>query len=224
MISLQAFLNGVKQNAHRVTEYHLGGDGSKGTCDCVGLIIGALRLCGVKYNSTHGSNYFARYYTTELHKVSRASDLKTGQLVYKVRNPGDANYDARIVKEKYGKSGDVHDYYHIGVVTSIQPLCITHCSTGGMHYDTRIGKWQYAGWCKGVETVMDDNKPITGTAIVDTPNDGTLNVRADPRMNGRVLMKIREGQAVNITETDGDWVKVEFPVGWVQKKFLRASD
>lgn len=223
MISLATFLNAVKTNAKRVKQYQLGRDGSGGKCDCVGLIIGALRLCGVKYDHTHGSNYFARYYTEELHRVTRATDLQTGQLVYKAHEPGETGYDAGIVQKRYGKSGDLRDYYHIGVVTCTQPLCITHCSTGGMHYDTRIGKWQYAGWCKGVEDMIDD-KPVidTGKAVVDTPNDGTLNVRADPRLNGRVMLRIREGQEVEVVETDGEWARVSFPVGWVQSKFLKV--
>lgn len=33
-----------------------GGDGSDGTCDCVGLGIGALRRGGVNYKSLHGTN------------------------------------------------------------------------------------------------------------------------------------------------------------------------
>lgn len=56
-ISTDAFLAAVQDNAARVQAYEHGHDGSDGLCDCVGLIIGALRLAGIKYSGTHGSNY-----------------------------------------------------------------------------------------------------------------------------------------------------------------------
>lgn len=227
MITLRTFLDGVKANARRVTGYKLGRDGSGGLCDCVGLIIGALRLCGVKYSHTHGSNYFARYYTEGLHKVSSAADLEPGALVYKAHNPGDTNYDSAMINARYNKSGDLRDYYHVGVVQSVRPLIIAHCSAGGMHYDNRVGKWAYAGRCKGVDYVSaaNDQEVIAGkTAIVDTPNDGTLNVREKPTLNGKIITRIREGDAVEVLETNGEWARVRFDVGWVQTKFLRGVE
>lgn len=35
--------------AEETPEYRLGGDGSDGSCDCVGLGIGALRRMGIAY-------------------------------------------------------------------------------------------------------------------------------------------------------------------------------
>lgn len=227
VISLSTFLDGIKNNARRIVAYQLGHDGSDGKCDCVGLIIGALRLCGEKYKATHGSNYFARNYTRDLRKIASSATLQPGMLVYKVHNPGESGYDSQTIGNKYKNSGDLRDYYHIGVVQSIKPLCIAHCSVGGMHYDTRVGKWAYCGFCKVVDyTMNDDKKPIVAgeKAVVDTPNDGTLNVRADPRMNGRILLRIREGDSVEILETNGEWARIRAEIGWVQTKFLKASE
>ena len=36
MITLDAFLEAVEQNAARVKSYHQPGDGDDGTCDCIG--------------------------------------------------------------------------------------------------------------------------------------------------------------------------------------------
>ena len=36
--------------------YKQPGDGSNGVCDCIGLIIGALRRMGLKWTGIHGSN------------------------------------------------------------------------------------------------------------------------------------------------------------------------
>ena len=43
--------------------YKQPGDGSNGVCDCIGLIIGAIRRMGLKWTGIHGSNYAARYQT-----------------------------------------------------------------------------------------------------------------------------------------------------------------
>jgi len=43
-ITAAQFLSAIQQNVQRVKEYSLGCDGSGGKCDCIGLIIGALRL------------------------------------------------------------------------------------------------------------------------------------------------------------------------------------
>lgn len=224
MVKLSEFLAAIKQNARRVKTYKLGGDGSGGECDCVGLIIGALRLLGVLYKGIHGSNYFARNYTLDLHRVTRAADLAPGQVVFKAHEPGESGYDKAIIDARYKKSGDLRDYYHIGCIMSVNPLCIAHCSIGGMHYDTKLGKWKFAGNVKGVDYMAQAPIIEPGKAVVDTPNDGTLNVRADPRTNGRILLRIPEGQAVEVVETSGEWARVSFPVGWVQTKFLRGAD
>ena len=225
MITLSEFLAAVKRNASRVTAYKLGGDGSGGKCDCVGLVIGALRLCGEKYSGTHGSNYFARNRTDGLKRV-KAADLEPGMIVYKAHAPGEPGYDAAMIDSRYKKSGDLTDYYHIGVVQSVKPLMIAHCSSGGMHYDSRMGKWAYAGYCKGVDYMGTAEPTIAAgdKAIVDTPNNGTLNVRANPALNGQILLRIREGDAVEVVETKGEWARVRFDVGWVQTKFLKGGN
>ena len=227
MITVDRFLASVKENARRVKTYRLGCSGSGGECDCVGLIIGALRLAGVSYKGTHGSNYFARYYTVSLHAVSSAADLEPGMLVYKAHNPGDSGYDAAIIEARYQKSGDLRDYYHIGVVQSVKPLIIAHCSMGGMHYDSTIGKWRFAGYCKGVDYMSEPivNPVVAGkTAVVDTPNDGTLNVRAKPSLNGKILTRISEGDHVEVSDVRGEWALVRAEIGWVQTKFLRSGE
>ena len=56
----EQFLEGIQKNIARVREYKLGMDGSGGQCDCIGLIIGAVRLMGGEWKGTHGSNYAAR--------------------------------------------------------------------------------------------------------------------------------------------------------------------
>ena len=61
MVTRKAFLRGVSAIQAEGPTYHAGGDGSDGTCDCIGLIIGAIRRAGGRWTGTHGSNYAARF-------------------------------------------------------------------------------------------------------------------------------------------------------------------
>ena len=56
--------------------YKQPGDGSKGVCDCIGLIIGAIQRMGLKWKGIHGSNYWARFNTVNLSYIAQESDLK----------------------------------------------------------------------------------------------------------------------------------------------------
>lgn len=139
------FVAAVLENVQRVTQYKLGGDGSRnGECDCIGLIIGAVRLMGKNWDGIHGSNYAARYKTANLAPLTGAGVLAVGNIVYKARGPKEANYDLPV---RYDSHPDKLDYYHVGVVTSVAPLEITHCTNtpGGIKRDSSPGKWKYYG-------------------------------------------------------------------------------
>lgn len=224
MPTVSEFTQGIIENANRVKEYKKGGSGSNGKCDCVGLIIGAERLIGMKHSGIHGSNYFARYHTINLHKITKASQLEVGQVVYKVRTPGADKYD---LPARYNSSPDKNDYYHIGYVLSVNPLKIVHCSTGGIHYDTKLGKWGYAGNIKGVDYTAsseaeDEQQITTGGAVVDVPNDGTVNVRKSASLHALKVDTLREGETCEIVSISGDWAEVHYEkTGYVMKKYLR---
>ena len=219
MITVERFLSAIKENASRIKEYEKGKDGRDGTCDCVGLIIGALRLAGIDYTGVHGSNYFARYCTIDLEPINKAM-LQPGDLAYKVRKPGEAGYD---LPETYKNSPDKYDYYHIGVVTSINPLCITHCSTGGMHYDDTIGKWAYFGTCTYVEP--EPEFPADPYIAKVTTKDTSLNVRSGPSTDYPVIGKLKKGTEVIVISDAGDWKKItpntsSDIVGYASSKYL----
>lgn len=54
MISKDKFLEKVQEITASKPTYKLGHDGSDGTCDCIGLIIGAIRRAGGSWTGTHG--------------------------------------------------------------------------------------------------------------------------------------------------------------------------
>lgn len=200
----EEFVEGLKKNIDRVLEYQLGMDGTGGKCDCIGLIIGAIRLAGGKWTGTHGSNYAARNEMHCLEKITSVSRLRTGDMVYKCRMPGEENYS---LPEKYRTGNDRNDYYHVGVVTSVQPLEITHCTSvsGGIKRDNTLGKWQFSGAWRGLEETADPGVPCRVTG-------GRLKLREGPGTRCKVLAYLPDGAQVLAGETvgDGTWRFVSY--------------
>ena len=93
MVHMEAWLNKVDEIAAEGPSYKLGHDGSDGACDCIGLIIGAIRRAGGEWNGTHGSNWAARNAVDALHAVADAGDLQVGQAVFKAAEPGKSGYN-----------------------------------------------------------------------------------------------------------------------------------
>lgn len=216
------FLTSVNINVNRTHAYKQGHDGSDGLCDCIGQIIGAVRLSGMKWPWTHGSNYAARYRTNNQHYVSKASEQIIGDLVFKARNPGDDRYD---LPSTYKDHSDQRDYYHVGVVTSVSPLVITHCTSveGGIKCDSFLGAWHYTGTLNLIEE--GEGPVIVGyKAIVTAESGNTVNLRSNPTKNADIQEAVRVGTEVNVLEEyDDTWAKIKTNgnVGYMMRKFLR---
>ena len=224
MISESKFSDGIQRNADRVTHYQNGGDGSgDGGCDCIGLIIGAVKLAGGSWSGLHGSNYAARNRTNDLHEVHSKADLRIHDLVYKAKNPGDSGYD---LPARYNNSGDLRDYYHVGVVTQMNPLRITHCTSvaGGIKVDDTIGQWKYAGW---LDLVKKDTGGNTTMANQYKVVGGKLKLRKGPGTKNAVLKLIPDGAILNAEgpEEDG-WLYVDYEgtLGYCMSKFVEPYD
>ncbi len=225
-ITVARFLSAVEQNAQRVREYSLGCDGSGGKCDCIGLIIGALELAGLEWTGTHGSNWAARNAVTDLHRISNAGSLIPGMVVFKAREPGENGY---ALPDKYKSSGDLRDYYHVGVVTSVNPLRITHCTSvpGGIKVDDKLGAWKYAGQLKQVDYKEEAPMEPLYQAEVYADNKQPVKVRQGPGTNYKVIEQIPCGEEVDVLEeTNAEWDKIndQGVVGYMMRKFLRPAD
>ena len=218
--NVQNFIARVEEIAAEEPGYELGHSGDDHLCDCIGLVIGALRRCGVRWSGIHGTNYAARSEMETLAPVTKSADLIPGELVFKARGQGNPRYD---LPERYRKggsayTGDLLDYYHVGVVVSNNPLRIRHMTTPKPKMDTSIGKWTYHGWCKKVSA--------NGGATMETYQakviGGNLNFRKGPSTDAERIAQIPDGSTVTVGEVLGDWAWISFNgrSGYVLAKFL----
>ena len=217
---LEAFIAQIEAIAQASPVYRLGGDGSDGTCDCIGLVIGAIRRAGGSWTETHGSNYAARYEMRELLPVTDAGELCLGDVVYKARTPGQAGY---ALPERYKSDPDQRDYYHVGVVTATSPLEITHCTSPGIVRDTKLGKWTYRGrlekvdydGAEGVETMVQ-----TATVVADSGSK--VKMRSKPSASDGLYWEVPVGAEVQVAEITGGWAKVRYGdrTGYMMAAFL----
>lgn len=220
MISKDKFLEKVQEIAQSNPSYKEGRDGSDGTCDCIGLIIGAIRRAGGAWNGIHGSNYAARYEMRELLPVMDAGELNLGDAVYKARMPGEVGY---ALPERYKNDPDQRDYYHVGVVTAVEPLEITHCTGPGIVRDTKLGRWTYRG---RLEKVDYDGTEVVGTmvqtATVVADSGSTVKMRSKPSTSDGLYWEVPVGASVQVAEITGGWAKVRYGdrTGYMMAKFL----
>lgn len=222
MVDRKLFLEKVEEIRREQPKYRKGGDGSDKTCDCIGLIMGALRRAGETWKGTHGSNYAARNQMENLRRVTKASDLEVGEVIYKAFDPMDDNWD---LPATYAQDEDQLDYYHVGVITSVEPLIITHCTTPSVKQDYKLGSWAYAGNLKkvnyeGVGPVEEVKK-----AIIDRPTGvtgDTVNMRKGAGLNYDRIEKIQFGTEVDVMADLGEWcyIKVDGKSGYVMSNFI----
>lgn len=222
---LEAFIAQVEAIAQASPVYRQGGDGSDGTCDCIGLVIGAIRRAGGSWTGTHGSNYAARYEMRELLPVTDAGELCLGDVVYKARTPGQAGY---ALPERYKKGPDQRDYYHVGVVTATSPLEITHCTSPGIVRDTKLGKWTYRGRLEKVD--YDGTSQEVGTmvqaATVVADSGDDVKMRSTPSKTDGLYYKVPVGATVQVASVDGEWAKVRHQArtGYMMLKYLEIDE
>lgn len=217
MISTNDFLNEIERIASQMPSYRTGGVGKDGTCDCVGLIMGALYDLGVGKWDLHSSNYAARF---KVDSIVPLKDPQLGMAVFKAREPYEAGY---ALPEKYTSgsyyTGDMRDYYHVGVVTRVKPLEITHCtSPDGIKVDTKIGKWKY------MANLSETGGEIIMNAIV--VSDGNpVKVRSKPSKLAAYIDKLPAGTRVNVVESAGSWSTIEYDGkhGYMLSEFLQSE-
>ena len=243
---IKRFLDKIQAIKALRPTYRQPGDGSDGTCDCIGLIIGAIRRMGLKWTGIHGSNYAARKAMTFLQPISSIDRLQPGDIVYKAYNPGEGKYNlpARYKQGGAYYNGDLKDYYHVGVVTQVNPLNITHMTSPTVKVDTKLGKWAYFGQLKllsssaqpstGIGSAVSDSKPAqtvkpvqeatTGAvATVTAPSGKYVKMRKQPSQSCGVYDEVPVGAKVTLVKPGEVWAQIDYGrrKGWyMMAKFL----
>lgn len=227
--------------------YKQPGDGSNGVCDCIGLIIGAIRRMGLKWTGIHGSNYAARYAIVGLKKITSLSEIQLGDVMLKAYEKGHSKWKLpdRYWKGKPYYNGDLKDYYHAGTITSLDPITIspitlTHMTSPRMKTltvrsmnDLISSNWLYHGKAKPIvdaasdkETVsikIPENTPSTGSkAVVVAESGGTVNMRAGAGMNYKITMRVPLGTTVEIITPGEKWAQISHggKKGYMMAQFL----
>lgn len=221
----EAFVQNVLAIAGEKPRYRLGGDGSDGTCDCVGLCIGALRRGGITYKNLHGTNWAARHEALGLRKIDSVRDLSVGDTVLKAYEPGEDNWN---LPERYADDSDQRDYYHAGVVVSVNPLRIVHMTSPTAKTDTTRGRWRYIFLWRQLSQAdtTQEEIPMSSTlykAKVCTQED-PLTLRNAPE--GSKIGVLPRDAVVDVLAELDTWayVRYENKRGYASMKYLEPCE
>ena len=223
-------MRGVDEIIDSKPVYKPGGDGRAGECDCIGLIIGAIRRAGGEWRGTHGSNYAAR---NEMQSLESSPRLEIGTVMYKYYAPGEVGWN---LPAAYKNHPDQNDYYHVGTVLSVSPLKIAHCTSwsggSGIKIDTVIGKWRKGGRLKKVDytdatepTELPQEGGDTVIGYINLPATSNVFHRIKPSADAGWFGRINGGERVEIVSDSGEWTRVKYGGhdGYVQSKFITAD-
>ena len=230
MFKLNDFLREIRAIAAQDLRYRSGGIGKDGTCDCIGLIMGAMYALGREEYPIHSTNYFARYQTLELRAVNSVKDLFPGQVLYRSRTDR-GTLNARYKSGGRYYTGDSLDYYHVGVVTRLNPLEITECTeygdVSGIVITDKLRGWDCGGKLRGVDySTMDKedaDMPVLYRAKVNTQED-PLTLRNAP-ISGKKIGELPRGAVVDVYGS-GDWPRVKYGdmMGYAAAQYLERVE
>lgn len=248
LATVKSFLCKAMEIAAEEPGYQLGHRGDDHLCDCIGLVIGALSRCGVKWPGIHGSNWAVRNVVNNLSMIRSASDLATGELVFKSRFPGQSGY---ALPDRYAGHPDRLDYYHVGIVVSAASLRILHMTKPAPRMDLKLGNWSHHGWCSLVsadetneptecssgsgtpripapsEITRKEREKMSKSIIVKSPNGAPVKLRKHPSTTSATWWEIASESEGFCFSESGAWSHVEVPdatgklrSGWMQSKFV----
>lgn len=232
MIDINHFLSSVKNIADSNPTYRTGGRGADGTCDCIGLIMGAMYENGQKAYPLHSTNYFARFEMTALNALTNENQLSPGMIVYKAREDNGQLNDRYKQGGRYYVPGDLMDYYHVGVVTSVSPLEITHCTEtsaiDGIAYDSSIRGWTHYGTLNDIDYAVnggEEMETVSKLATVTSPNGKPVNLRKGPGTNYTYIAKVPIGTVVTVHGGNDEWMQVSTggKTGYMMTSFLMVE-
>ena len=213
-------------------KYELGSDNTR-YCDCIGMVKYGLHKNNVEFTTT-GTNWTFRNQVEDIRTIKSKNDLKFGDVVFKLKTPGDTGYNLPSKYRPGGTAfnGDLNDYCHIGVVKSVTPLKIIHMTSPTAKTDTTIGKWKRAA-CLKARYISDSEEPTPtpeptpeptkDTATVYAPTGKWVKMRKEPSTKCRVYDDVPIGAKVKIDTFGYEWTKISYGSrkGWyMMTKYL----
>lgn len=228
MINANQLVRKAEEIAARNPSYRTGGTGRDGTCDCIGLVMGAMYELGHKIYDLHSTNYFARYQTEDMAWLGDVG-VQPGELLFKTRD-AEEGLHARYKPGGGYYNGDLLDYYHVGVVTSAAPLRIAECtqtgSSSGIRISHSLAGWQTVARITGVEYGEQEDSTDISTqyrAVVATQS-GALNLRDAP--GGNRIGQLDKGSIVTVEAEQDGWAFVSGKTlcGYVCSRYLERAE
>ena len=231
-ITPERYRDGVLSIYEEQPEYQEGHDGSDGKCDCIGMCRGALEREGVtEVTNMRGTNQAARKTIRNLGKIGSEKQLSLGDVVLKVRDKDDQSMP---LPDRYRNGGADYDpdvgetnFTHIGSVTGVSPLEITHMTSPTAKKDKKLGNWTYSGKLPWVESGSGpDPEPEAEWATVWAESGSTVKMRAKPSVLCRLYWDVPIGSQVVLTDPGEKWSGIIWAgqSGYMMSKFLIIGD
>lgn len=234
-ITPEQYVGGVNSIYEEKPTYREGGDGSDGTCDCIGMSRGGSERAGATgITNYRGTNQAARKTIQDLRLITGSPELKLGDVVLKTRDKDDPKMR---LPDRYRKGGADYDpqwgetnFTHIGTVTGVYPLEITHMTSPTAKKDKSLGNWKYVGKLPWVSESPDpgpdpgpDPEPGIEWAIVTAESGSTVKMRAKPSTTCRLYWDVPVGSQVIVEERGEQWTKITWAgqTGYMMIMFLR---
>lgn len=225
-ISPEKYIHGVNSIYEEQPEYQEGHDGSDGKCDCIGMPRGALEREGVTgVTNMRGTNQAARKTIRDLRKISSEKELSLGDVVLKVRDKDDPKMR---LPDRYRKGGADYsekwgetNFTHIGTVTGLNPLEITHMTSPTARKDKKLSGWTYSGYLPWVSADADiPDEPQLVTVWADSGS--TVKMRKRPSLSCRLYWNVPVGSLVELLEYGDEWSMIQWSshTGYMMSKFL----
>lgn len=231
-VTPEKYVEGVSSIYVEQPSYQLGHDGSDGQCDCIGMVRGGLKRAGATdISGMNGTNYALRHTLLNVQKIKKADQLRVGDVVLKFRDKDDKSMP---LPDQYRKGGN--DYSstwgemnctHIGTVTSVNPLRITHMTSPTAKIDTALGNWTYFGQVPWVDYGEQAEEQQPGTWVrVWAESGSTVKMRAKPSTLCRTYWDVPIGSEVILMTPGETWSEIIWAgrSGYMMSKFLRTGE
>ena len=239
-VEARKYCDGVESIYEEQPEYEEGHDGSDGKCDCIGMCRGGLERAGVtEVTNMRGTNQAARKTIRNLQEIQSEAQLMVGDVVLKTRDKDDPKMP---LPDRYRKGGADYDpkwgetnWTHIGTVTSVDPLIITHMTSPTAKKDKSLKGWTWMGelpWVKYEDAPEPQPEPEVETAIVVAENGNTVKMRAKPSTSCKLYWDVPVGSEVIVDDWDAKddgiriWCQITWNdrMGYMMREFLQEED